>query len=81
MTQGTTSTLFLNGVATTPGEQEKQGIWIFIFPDMENTDDLPETITNMFYAGNLPPTESEILVLKIKGCNNNCGMMLLQYLQ
>ena len=46
---------------------------------MENTENLPETITDMFYTGNLPPTKGEIIVLKIKGCTNKCDIMLLQH--
>ena len=37
-----------NRVATAQG---KQGIWKCIFPDRENTGNLPKNIKNMFYTG------------------------------
>ena len=43
-------------VATVQG---KQGIWKSIFPDRENTGNLPKSIKNMFYTGNLTPTQGK----------------------
>ena len=39
--------------------QGKQGIWMSIFPDRENTGNLPKNIKNMFYTGNLTPTQGK----------------------
>ena len=38
------------------GKLGKQGIWKCIFPDRENTGNLPKNIKNMFYTGNLTLT-------------------------
>ena len=35
-------------VATAQGKQVERGIWIFIFPEIEDTRYLPETIIDMF---------------------------------
>ena len=40
-------------VATAQGEEGKQGIWIFIFPDKEFTNN---NYRYMFLHKNLPPT-------------------------
>ena len=39
-------------------------IWIFIFPDMENTGNLREIIKS-FHTGNLPPTPGIVLKIKV----------------
>ena len=43
-------------VATAQG---KQGIWKSIFPDRENTGNLPKKIKNVFYTGNLTSTQGK----------------------
>ena len=44
-------------VATAQG---KPGIWMFIFPDRENTGNLPKILKLGFYTGNLPPTQGKV---------------------
>ena len=43
-------------VATAQG---KQGIWKSIFPDRENTGNLPKILKMCFYTGNLSPTQGK----------------------
>ena len=52
------SQLSLLRVATAQG---KQGIWTFIFPDRENTGNLPKILKIWFYTGNLTPNTGTIL--------------------
>ena len=44
--------------------QRKQGIWMFIFPDRENTANLPKYL----YMGNFPQKAEILKVLKINFC-------------
>ena len=39
--------------------QGKQGIWKSIFPDRENTGNLPKEIKIHFYTGNLTSTQGK----------------------
>ena len=51
-----------------PRHRGKQGIWRSLFPDRENTGNLPKDIKNTFlhtlkthfYTGNLTPTQTKI---------------------
>ena len=48
--------IFKDRVATAQG---KQGIWKSIFPDRENTGNLPKILKICFYTGNLTPTQGK----------------------
>ena len=50
-------------VATAQG---KQGIWSSIFPDRENTGNLPKILKICFYTGNLTLTQGKFGVGKKK---------------
>ena len=47
-------------------KQGKQGIWRSIFPDTENTWNLPKILKICFYTGNLTPTQGKFGVEKKK---------------
>ena len=63
LTSHTSKGFYLFNVAMA---QTEQGIWIFIFPDRENSGNLPKTIKNMFYRGNLPPAQGQFECFKDK---------------
>ena len=46
-------------VATAQGKQGKQGLWKSIFPDRENTWNLPKILKIWFYTGNLTSTQGK----------------------
>ena len=48
-------------VATAQGKQGKQGIWMFIFPDRENTGNLPKNIKNMILHREIASNTGKIL--------------------
>ena len=53
-------------VATAQGKSGKQGIWMYIFPDRENTGNLPKNIKNMILHREFNSQHREILSYKIK---------------
>ena len=56
-------------VATAQG---KQGIWKSIFPDRENTRNLPKIFKIWFYTGNLTSTQGKFGGEKKRACNLSC---------
>ena len=61
-----------NGVATAQG---KPGIWMFIFPDRENTGNLSKNIKNLFLHREFNSNTGKILKFKKLKIFQDCGGM------